>query len=354
MMFISDNVVGASPKVLEAIVKANGGAAASYGGDPWSERSAQAFERLFERECEVFLVTTGTAANALAAAAICPPWGNLFAHRESHIFDDECGAPEFFTGGAKLVGLPGIGGRITPAILEMALAEQANGRRSPATGLSISQGNEFGQTYTPGEIAALAAICRQNGLKLHMDGARFSNAVVALGCSPAEMTWKAGIDLLSFGGTKNGCLMAEAVIFFDRALAADFKFRKKRAGQTLSKQRLIGAQFEAFLDGDHWRGLAAHANGMAELLAQGLETIPGIRLGWPQQINEVFPIVPRALAAHLKAGGARFAEWSAASLAPDNALRPDETVLRLVTSFVTNREEIEAFLALARGHNGGR
>lgn len=349
MMFQSDNVVGASEKVLDAIVKANVGAAGSYGADPWSQRTADALMRFFDCPLEVYLVTTGTAANALAAAAICPPWGTLLTHRESHVIDDECGAPEFFMGGAKLVGLPGIGGKITPDILDAHVANEPGGvRRPPLKGLSIAQGTEFGLAYSVAELKALSASARRHGLRTHMDGARFSNALVTLGCSPAEMTWKSGIDVLSLGGTKNGCLMAEAVVFFDLALAEDFRFRRKRAGQTLSKQRLISAQFEAWLEDDHWRGLATHANAMAKRLATGLCAIPGLRLGWPQEINEVFPIMPQVLMDHLQAKGAKFYDWSEISLAPDNALRDGEVVARLVTSYVTSEHEVDQFIALAR------
>ncbi|MGL5448411.1 MAG: threonine aldolase family protein [Rhabdaerophilum sp.] len=349
MIFQSDNVVGASEKVLNAIVKANAGAAGSYGADPWSERSAEALMRFFDCPLEVYLVTTGTAANALAASAICPPWGALLTHRESHVIDDECGAPEFFMGGAKLIGLPGVGGKITPEALEAHIASEPGGvRRPPLKGLSIAQGTEFGLTYKVDELKALSACARKHNLKMHMDGARFSNALVSLGCSPAEMTWKSGIDVLSLGGTKNGCLMAEAVVFFDLALAEDFKFRRKRAGQTLSKQRLIGAQFEAWLDDDHWRGLATHANTMAQRLATGLAAIPGLRLGWSQDINEVFPIMPQTLMDHLHAQGAKFYDWSETSLAPETALQQGEVVARLVTSFVTRETEVDQFIALAR------
>lgn len=349
MIFQSDNVVGASPKVLDAIVKANAGAVGSYGADPWSQRTTEALMRFFDCPLEVFLVTTGTAANALAAAAICPPWGTLLTHRESHVIDDECGAPEFFMGGAKIVGLPGWGGKMTPDALHAHFEAEPGGvRRPPIKGVSFAQGTEFGLVHTPAEITALSAFCRSKGLKLHMDGARFSNALVSLGCTPAEMTWKAGVDVLSLGGTKNGCLMAEAVVFFDTTLAEDFTFRRKRAGQTLSKQRLIGAQFEAFLDGDHWHDLATHANARAAELARGLAEIPGLRLAWPCQINEAFPIIPQALMDHLHAQGAKFYDWSDLSIAPEDALSPNEVVARLVTSFMTTGEEVSRFIALAK------
>ncbi len=350
MNFISDNVVGASPKILAAIAAANDGAAGSYGADPWTARVEAQLNAFFEREVIAFMVTTGTAANALATAAICPPWGTLLTHRESHVIDDECGAPEFFMGGAKIAGLPGVGGKVTPEIIDHHFANEPGGtRRPPIKGLSIAQGTEFGLVYSLGEIAALSANARKHGLRLHMDGARFSNALVALGATPAEMTWKAGVEVLSLGGTKNGCLMAEAVVFFDPALAEDFRFKRKRAGQTLSKQRLISAQFEAFLEGDHWRELATHANGMASRLAKGLSAIPRIRLGWDQQINEVFPIVPQALWDHLAARGVKCVDWSEFSLPPGNQVGPDDVVLRLVTSFVTRQDDVDALIELAKG-----
>lgn len=350
MNFVSDNIVGASAKVLAAIVAANEGAAGSYGADPWTARVDAQLDAFFGRKVTAFLVTTGTAANALAASAICPPWGCLLTHRESHVIDDECGAPEFFMGGAKLVGLPGIGGKITPAIIDEHIANEPGGtRRPPIKALSIAQGTEFGLIYTPEEISAVTACARRHGLRTHMDGARFSNALVSLGCTPAEMTWQAGIDVLSLGGTKNGCLMAEAVVFFDEALAEEFRFRRKRAGQTLSKQRLISAQFEAFFDGDHWRELATHANAMAKRLADGLSGIPGIRMGWKPEINEVFPIVSEAFWQHLVAAGLKCVDWTEGALAPDNQTRPGEVVLRLVTSFATRAEDVDALIAHARG-----
>jgi threonine aldolase len=352
MMFQSDNVVGASPKVLDAILRANAGAAGSYGADPWSLKVEQQLMQFFDCPLDVFLVTTGTAANALAAAAICPPWGTLLTHRESHVMEDECGAPEFFMGGAKLVGLPGVGGKVTPDILDAHFAAEPGGvRRPPIKALSIAQGTEFGLVYRLEELTALSEAVRARGMKLHMDGARFSNALVSLGCTPAEMTWKAGIDVLSLGGTKNGCLMAEAVIFFDRALAEDFRFKRKRAGQTLSKQRLIGAQFEAFLDQDHWRDLASHANRMARHMAEGLTHEAGLRLAWPCEINEVFPIMRKPVMDRLLAAGARFYDWSDLSLPLGEHLAEDEVVVRLVTSFATDMREVDAFIAACSKEN---
>lgn len=355
MMFISDNVVGASPEVLQAIVAANAGAASSYGNDPWTKRVEAGLDAFFGKPVYTSLVTTGTAANALACAVICPPWGTLLTHRESHVIDDECGAPEFFMGGAKIVGLPGIGGKITPAILDEHMANEPGGtRRPPIKALSIAQGTEFGLIYTPEEIKALKAACVAHGLKLHMDGARFWNALAALGCTPAAMTHEAGIDILSLGGTKNGALMAEAVIIFDSALAEDFRFKRKRAGQTLSKQRLIATQFEALLANGHWRDLALHANGMAERMAHGLAAIPGIRLGWAREINEVFPIMPEALAAALQQDGAVFFDWSGECLPPGVSIGESESIYRLVTSFATSEAEVERFIGIASRWMAGR
>jgi threonine aldolase len=350
MHFLSDNTVGASAKVLAAINVANAGIEGSYGADSWTRRAEAALNALFECEVSAFLVPNGTAANALACAAIVPPWGALLTHQESHVMEDECGAPEFFMGGAKIIGLPGVGGKITPHALEAHFAAEPGGtRRPPLKGLSISQGTEFGLVYRPDEIAALSQTARAYGLKLHMDGARFWNALAATSAPAAALTWQSGVDVLSLGGTKNGCLMAEAVIFFDPALAEDFRFKRKRAGQTLSKQRLIGAQFAALLEEDHWRDCAAHANAMARRLAEGFEKLPGIRLGWPQQINQVFPILPMALHQRLTALGAQYYDWSGLSLPPEGALGPDEIIVRLVTSHATTAQEVEAFLHHAQG-----
>jgi threonine aldolase len=341
--------------VLDAIVAANAGAASSYGNDPWTKRVEAQLDAFFGKPVYTSLVTTGTAANALACAVICPPWGTLLTHRESHVIDDECGSPEFFMGGAKIVGLPGIGGKITPEILDQHMANEPGGtRRPPIKALSIAQGTEFGLIYTPDEIRALKTACVAHGLKLHMDGARFWNALAALGCSPAAMTHEAGIDILSLGGTKNGALMAEAVVIFDPALAEDFRFKRKRAGQTLSKQRLIAAQYEALLARELWRALATHANSMADRLARSLVAIPGIRLGWAREINEVFPIMPQALAAALQKEGAVFFDWSGECLPPGIKIGEGEEIYRLVTSFATTPDEVERFITIAKGWMAGQ
>jgi threonine aldolase len=349
MNFVSDNIVGASSPVLDAVVRANTGPAAAYGADELSKRVEATFSRIFEREVQVFFVTTGTAANALALAAAVPPWGLAVCHREAHVIDDECGAPEFFMHGAKLAGLPGVGSKVAPETLSAYLdGLPASIKQMPPKALSISQVTEGGLVYALGEIRALSAVCRARGLALHMDGARFANALVALGCSPAEMTWKSGVDILSFGGTKNGCFMAEAVVVFDPALAESLAYRRKRAGQLISKGRLIAAQFEGYFADDHWLANARHANRMAGLLAEGLAELPGVRLPWAVEANEVFPIVPRALDAALKAGGVVYHPWATASLPEGERVGPDETLIRLVTSFATQESEVRQALDIAR------
>ena len=350
MNFASDNVMGASPQVLDALMRANDGALAPYGADEITKRVEQRLGEIFEREVTVFLVATGTAANALALSTMTPPWGLTLCHEEAHVIEDEFGAPEFYAGGAKLVGLRGVGAKLAPDTVAAYLDRLKQARRfMPPHALSISQASECGLVYQPYEVGALAEVCRRHGLKLHMDGARFANALVAVGCSPAELTWREGVDILSFGGTKNGCLAAEAIVVFDRALADTLPYRIKRGGHTLSKGRLLAAQFEGYLAEDHWLHNARHANGMAARLAEGLQAIPGVRLAWPVEANEVFPIVSRGLDARLKGAGAAYHTWSDLSLPEGEAVGADEVLVRLITSCATRREALDAFLGAAGG-----
>ena len=349
MNFVSDNVVGASAPVLEALVRANGGALPAYGNDEITKRVEATFAQIFETEVAVFAVTTGTAANGLSLAAAVPPWGLCLCHRESHVIDDECGAPEFFMHGAKMVGLPGIAGKL-PAL---AVARYLDGlsktvSQMPPKALSLSQVTECGTVYSLAEIEALSEVCRARGLALHMDGARFANALVSLGTTPAEMTWKRGVDILSFGATKNGCLMAEAVVVFDKALADGLNYRRKRAGQIISKGRLIAAQFEGYFAGDHWLHNATRANGLARRLCEGLGALPGVRFAWPVEANEVFPIIPKSLDKALRAAGAAYHAWTSGSLPEDEAVGPDEVMIRLVLSFANEESQVERFLETAR------
>lgn len=348
MNFASDNVTGASAPVLRAIVEANEGAMPAYGADPVTARALAALEAAFERPVAASLVATGTAANALALSLAVPPYGSCLCHAQAHVIDDECGAPEFYTHGAKLVGLPGTGAKLRADDLDGFLAGlTTHEKQMPPAAVSISQVTECGLAYAPDEVRAISEVCRRHGLKLHMDGARFANAVAALGCSPAEATWRAGVDLLSFGATKNGALAAEAVVVFDEGLASSLRHRRKRAGHTLSKGRFLAAQIEAYLAGGHWLANARHANRMAGRLARGLAGLPGVRLAWEPQANEVFPILPRATDAALRRAGAAYHPWSPASLAPGQGLGPDECLVRLVASFATTEEEVDRFLDAA-------
>ncbi len=300
------------------------------------------FCEIFERDVAVFFVATGTAANSLALSAYAKPGGAVFCHAEAHVQLDECSAPEFFSSGAKLVPLEGARGKFSAETLRQALEKMPEGnvQHGQPAAVTISQASESGTVYLPDEIRALKDIAASRGLPLHMDGARFANALVHLDVTPAEMTWKAGVDVLSFGGTKNGCWCAEAVVFFDKKSADSFGYLRKRGGQLLSKSRFAAAQFEGYFENGHWLDLARHANAMAARLADGVTVSDSARLAWVPQANEVFAILPVERIAALRAAGAVFYEWPAADLEKDEAL------VRLVTSFQTTAEEVDGFLAL--------
>ncbi len=351
MDFASDNIAGVAPEILEAILASSRARASAYGTDGWTQRAESALGEIFERPVAAFLVATGTAANALALAAFTPPWGAVICHDEAHIIDDECGAPEFFTAGAKLVGAPGYGGKLTPEAVRETLARLPVGsvKTAQPKALSISQATEAGLVYPAHEVGALGDLAREHGLALHMDGARFANAVAATGAAPAALTWRAGVDVLSFGATKNGALAAEALVFFDPAKAKDFAYQRKRGGHLLSKGRFLGAQFEAYLTGGLWLKLAARANANAARLAAGLAAAPGFRLAFACQANEVFVIAPAARLDAMRAGGALFYDWTTRAVHPGEGPGAGERMARLVCSFETAAEEIDALLALARG-----
>ncbi len=348
MIFTSDNWAGADDAIAEAVVAESRRAAPAYGADPLTRKVEAAFSELFAREVRVFMVGTGTAANALAISAYQRPGGVVFCNRGAHIMVDECNAVEFFSGGAKLVGLPGPAGKVEPAALSAAIAEVPADfvHHGQPMALSLSQTTELGAVYRPEEIAALAALAQSAGMKVHVDGARFANAVAALGVSPAEVTWRAGVDVLSFGGSKNGCFSAEAVVFFSPPDAAQFPYIRKRAGHLTSKSRFIAAQFAAYLENGRWLELAANANAMARRLAPGLRASKSARLKDDPEANELFPILKRSAAARLKEAGAQFSEWSVDGLAPADRPQPDEMLVRLVTSFRTEAAEVDRFLAL--------
>jgi threonine aldolase len=296
---------------------------------------------VFEREVWAFPVISGTAANSLALAALTPPHGAIFCHADSHIAVDECGAPEFFTGGAKLVTLAGDGAKLTPRAIEAALPRFGAPPHSPKPCvISITQATEYGTVYSAAEIGELGALARREGLKLHMDGARFANALAHLGGTPADITWRAGVDVLSFGATKNGALCAEAVIFFNAHDARDFEYRRKKSGHLVSKMRFISAQLEAYLAHDRWLAWAGHANAMAARMAQGLAQVLGATLAQPVQANALFVWLPDATVARVREAGAKFYDWIPST--------NGRTMARLVVSFTTPEQDIARFLAAAR------
>jgi threonine aldolase len=347
MIFTSDNAFGVAPEILQALTRINSGAVASYGADEITSGLTQRFSELFERDIAIFPVATGTAANSLALATFTPPYGAILCHDSAHVNVDECGAPEMFSGGAKLIGIGGENGKIGPDLL---LAKLKTFRREdvhqvqPAC-LTITQSNEAGGVYTLDELSRLSEIARQFGLIVHMDGARFANALVALGCSPAEMTWKIGVDVLSFGATKNGAMAAEAVIFFDPAQAGDVAFRRKRAGHLFSKMRFLSVQLEAYLENDLWLRNAAHANAMAKRLVNGLVGVNGIELASPTEANEVFVRLPLEMFKRLMKSAATFYPWPN----PEDAAGAHKLqTIRLVTSFATTSDEVDQFLSLVR------
>ena len=339
MNFCSDNVTGAAPEILEALARANRGSAMPYGADDLTRSVERRFAELFERDVAVFLVATGTAANALALSCLTPPFGAIYSHPLAHVAVDECGAPELYSGGAKLVGVAGDHGKLAAADLERVLAHSGRGtvHHVQAAAISLSQATEAGGVYRPGEIAEIAAVARRHGVKLHIDGARFANALVAQNASPADLTWRAGVDALSFGASKNGALAAEAVVFFDPALAAELPFRRKRGGHLFSKMRFLAAQFDAYLAGDLWLNHARHANAMARRLHDGLAGLPGARLLHPVEANEIFIALPEAVIAGLEQAGFRFYRW--VEEGPD--------VIRLVTAFNTDPDHVAALIETA-------
>lgn len=337
MNFASDNWAGATDAVMAAVQRHNGGFAPGYGNDPLTKAIGETFSEVFEREVEVYLVGTGTAANAISMAAAGRPGGLVFATTEAHIQNDEFGATEFYSGGMKIIPVGHRNGVMEPAALKATIARYG-GRFGLPTALSLTNATECGTVYQPGAVAELAGIGRAHGLTVHMDGARFANAAAALNASPAEITWKAGVDVLSFGGTKNGCMAAEAIVVFEPGKYPNLPAIRQRAGHTASKARFIAAQFEGyFLDGN-WLQTARHANEMSERLSAGLQQ--KARMAWESQANEVFPVLPKATIVKLRDAGATLYEW------PAEGVGADEDCVRLVTSFATSTEEVDRFLSL--------
>jgi len=339
MNFISDNSVGVAPEIMSALMEANRGPSMPYGNDDWTRRVERKLADIFEREVRVFPVATGTAANALSIATLVPPYGSLYAHEEAHVMVDECGAPEFYSG-AKLKPLPGAHGKLTPEVLDRALTRDTSGdvHQVIPTAISLTQATEAGTVYKPAELQAIAEVARRHKVRLHMDGARFANAMASLGVPARQATWEAGIDVLSLGATKGGCMAAEAVVFFDPALAESFGHRRMRGGHLVSKMRFVSVQLEAYLSDGLWLKLARHANAMAQRLAQGLAAalprLPGAKLLHPVEANELFVQLPGGVITGLRQAGFQFDDWPA----------EEGQAVRLVTAFNTEAADVEQLL----------
>ena len=345
MIFASDNWSGASEPVIAALVEAARRGGPAYGGDDHTKTVERRLSEIFEHEVAVFIVASGTAANALALSAYSRPGGVIFCHREAHINVDEAGASEFFGGGAKVVGLDAQGGKLAAETLADALAKFPDGavHHGQPIAVSVTQITELGVAYRPAEIAALAKIARSRDAAVHMDGARFANAVAGLNVSPADMTWRAGVDVLSFGGTKNGCAAAEAVVFFDPAHARDVGFIRQRAGQGFSKNLFIAAQLEAYLRDGHLLDLARHANAMASRLASALAKSGRARVAFEPDGNEIFAIIEKGVDARLRAAGAVYHQWTVDSLPVAERPGSGEVIIRLVTSWQTSVADVDRF-----------
>jgi threonine aldolase len=335
--FRSDNVATIAPEILRALDAANHGLAASYGDDEYSALLNRKFSELFEAEVTVFPVSTGTAANALSLATCARPYGAIYCHEEAHIHTAEGGATEAFSGGAKLIALSGANGKLERSTLTAALlrAERGITNRPQPDAVSITQASEYGTVYGLEEIAAIGALARDEGIRFHMDGARFANALATIGCSASEMTWRSGVDILSFGATKNGAMIADAIVVFKPELVEPLSYRLRRAGQTWSKMRFPAAQLIAYIEGGLFLRLASHANELASRLGRGLAAIPGLRVIAPVEANLVFVAMPEPAIEVLAAAGVRFA-------------RRRGGVIRLVTRFDGTQGEVDQFIEMVR------
>jgi threonine aldolase len=347
VIFASDNWAGAHPKIAAALSAHAGGYEPAYGSGELDKSVYRRFSEIFERDVEVFFVATGTAANALSMIACNRIGGVAFCHAEAHMTVDEFGALGFFTGGARTAPVPGTLGRIDALALDRAIARYSADlmQAGQPMAVTITQATEIGTIYALDDIAAVSAAAKKHRLPLHMDGARFANALAALGVTPAEMTWKNGVDIVSFGGTKNGCWMAEAVVVLNPELGRDLPMLRQRAGQTFSKSRFMAAQFEAYLADDLWLETARHANAMTARLADTLRASNRVRLAWEPQANEVFAIVGREKAEQMRAAGARFHEWGVPQ-SFDGDVAEGEAIYRFVTSFATTADDVDKFGAL--------
>jgi threonine aldolase len=332
--FASDNNAGICPQALDALVRANAeGHVTGYGDDPWTEKACARIRELFETDCKVFFVFNGTAANALALAQICRPYHAVIAHAFSHIEEDEAGAPALFSGGAKIVTADTPQAKLTPDVVDALACKGRGVHHVKPRALSITQATELGTVYTIEEVAALVEVARRHGLAVHMDGARFANAVAFLGCAPADLSWRAGVDVLCFGGVKNGLAVGEAVLFFDRELAREFEWRVKQAGHLNSKMRLVTAPWLALLENGVWLENARHANAMAQRLSERIARLEGVRPIAPVQSNGVFVELPPSVQAKLRDRGWQFYTFLG------------ETGCRLMCAWDTTPDTVDRFAA---------
>lgn len=348
MDFGSDNAYGVLPAVMQALARANDGAMRAYGADPLTQGLTQTFSELFARPVTVHPVITGTAANALALATLTPPHGAIFCHSRSHIMQSECGAPEFYAHGAKLIGIDGpdegpLAGKLTAKALAQAIDALPRGfvHSVQPFAISLSQPTELGTVYGLDELAAIARVAHDRNMKLHLDGARFANALACLAVTPAQASWQAGADVLSFGASKGGAMGAEAVVYFDPGAAADFEYRRKKGGHLASKMRFVSAQLDAYVTDGLWLNGATRANALARRLADGLSRVDAIALPVPVQTNMVFARMERALAARLRAAGAYFYDWKSDA--------DGRVLVRLATSFATPEADVDRFMEIAAG-----
>ena len=349
MNFASDNTGPVHPNVMAALIAANTGYALPYGGDDLTAQTIQNIRDLFEApDAAVFLVSLGTAANSLILATLSQPWETVFCHTVAHIHEDECNAPEFYSGGTKLTLVPGPEAKMTAENLRRSiLAEETRGVHGPQRGpVSLTQATERGTIYSLKEIQEISATAEEFGLPVHMDGARFANAVQSLGCSAAEMTWKSGVDAVTFGGTKNGLMAVEAVIFFNPKHAWEFELRRKRGAHLFSKHRFLAAQMQSYLAGDLWLDMAKKSNDASARLVQGLKKIPEVQIDFEPQANIIFAQWPRAAHQRLHAAGAQYYV-----MAGDHTTGPSDELLpaRLVTDWSTTPENVDKFLDILRG-----
>lgn len=329
----SDNYSGICPEALDYLLAANQGDAFAYGNDDWTQRAADRFRDLFETDCEVFFVFNGTAANSLSLAALCQSYHSVICHETAHIETDECGGPEFASNGSKLLLAKGERGKLDPVEVERLITRRSDIHYPKPKVVSITQATELGTVYMLDELEALRELADQYKLKIHMDGARFANALVTLNETPARLTWQAGVDVLCLGGTKNGMAVGEAILFFDRELATDFAYRCKQAGQLASKMRFIAAPWLGLLETGAWLRNARHANEMAAYLAQRLRAIPGLQPLFPCQANSVFLELPSPVIQALRAEGWQFYTFIGVG------------GVRLMCSWNTTREAIDQFIS---------